>query len=403
MQVVGKWDDACLRILCAHVFYQAYLREIFYADALIANVRVHSLTRFLGELCQVLRSPSVVREMDEASQAPPRPQRWPKRSRILLRAALLCLMSSGVVRSGPSSAGGPCLHGDQHPAVTVNQPALTSAHAGSGSMELSFVLQGLCPGFSYRVLVQQKHGENGAVHQQQESLFSFDSTSDRQVTVSLAKRCLGEESNLQVSIGVWDAEPGLPSVEALVARRDLTFTIHHLPASFWASQGCRSAGEQAVCASDSDGRSSASADADVAANAMRAACRGAGGADVPDGWTVLVSVSEGFADMFENWLYFYQLLGLDMPVLLVAEDQTTFDRYSSRQHITVLAGSFQPGAGLGPLAYASVAYKALVSMRPTYILQALCKHGKVIYSDVDTGKTHTLRVHKSVWRPETMT
>jgi len=319
----------------------------------------------------------------------------------LLRAALLCLLSLGAARpDGPFRADGPSteLHGEHHPGVTVNNAALTSAHAGSRSMEVSFALQGLVPGFSYRVIVQQL-GEKRAVQQQQESLFSFDSAPDRQVTVALAKRCLGDGDSLQVAVGVWDAEPGIPSVEALIARRDLTFTVRDLPAFLWASQGCRSTGEQAVCASDSDGRS---VDADVAADSTRTACRGGGASDVLDGWTVLVSASEGFADLFDNWLHFYQLLGLDMPVLLVAEDQATFDRYASHQRITVLAGSFQQRAGLGPLAYASVAYKALVSMRPTYILQALCEHGKVIYSDVDTGKT-PLCARPRVWRPETMT
>ena len=99
---------------------------------------------------------------------------------------------------------------------------------------------------------------------------------------------------------------------------------------------------------------------------------------------MLVSVSNGFVDIFENWLYWYQLLALDMRVVLMAEDKEVYDKYVSNREFLTRAGRFEDIVTQGAHEYESPAYKNLVSNRPAYLLEIFQSYSKIIYTDIDT-------------------
>ena len=96
-------------------------------------------------------------------------------------------------------------------------------------------------------------------------------------------------------------------------------------------------------------------------------------------------VSRGYATMFENWLYFYKLLALEMQVLLFAEDEASFKMYRARNDIVTRAGRFSDhDSESKEFHFGGSAFRKLVSNRPGYILEAMQSFPNVIYTDVDT-------------------
>jgi hypothetical protein len=55
---------------------------------------------------------------------------------------------------------------------------------------------------------------------------------------------------------------------------------------------------------------------------------------------VVVTVSHGFHEMFDNWWYHYKQLKLTMKVKMITEDALTFDRYKSTWELQVVRGDF---------------------------------------------------------------
>ena len=55
-----------------------------------------------------------------------------------------------------------------------------------------------------------------------------------------------------------------------------------------------------------------------------------------ESWVTVVTVSEWYHDMFENWLYWFQQLSIDMTVVLIAEDDETFEKYYNTSFMKVL-------------------------------------------------------------------
>jgi hypothetical protein len=100
-------------------------------------------------------------------------------------------------------------------------------------------------------------------------------------------------------------------------------------------------------------------------------------------WTVLVTVSSGFQDMFDNWWHYFSQLKLSLHVIVVAENNATYTRYKNNINFTVVNGLNQSN-GEKAFDYNTKQYKALVSKRPTYILAFIKRGLNVIYSDVDT-------------------
>ena len=55
-------------------------------------------------------------------------------------------------------------------------------------------------------------------------------------------------------------------------------------------------------------------------------------------WTVLVTVSSGYQDMFDNWWHYFSLLKLSLHVIVVAEDNATYTRYKNNINFAVING-----------------------------------------------------------------
>lgn len=106
-----------------------------------------------------------------------------------------------------------------------------------------------------------------------------------------------------------------------------------------------------------------------------------------DDWTVVVTVSEGFIDMFENWWYWFKKLQLNCQVLIIAEDDVTQELLNSVAHATkwlVLRWQVGPETPASEMQYDSDSYKLLMARRATYIKRLLIKYTKILFTDVDT-------------------
>lgn len=104
----------------------------------------------------------------------------------------------------------------------------------------------------------------------------------------------------------------------------------------------------------------------------------------PPNWAVMVSVSSGFDVMFQNWLYWFKRLELqNTRLILVAEDNTTYKKYSLHEDWSTVAGDVEKDYGDVAASYDTTQYHDLVSRRASYILQILEKYEAVIYSDTD--------------------
>lgn len=73
-------------------------------------------------------------------------------------------------------------------------------------------------------------------------------------------------------------------------------------------------------------------------------------------WTVVVTVSYGFIDMFENWLLYFCKLNITIPITVVAEDSQTYEIYHSATFLNVLNSSDQLTAK-SAFKYESMDYK----------------------------------------------
>ena len=130
-------------------------------------------------------------------------------------------------------------HGDHHPPVSirVDSTPLVSRHRASdggrgqwptrGTMELTFYLQGAVPHFAYRIVVQEIDASNHQVVRQQEEteVVMGEDASSQPVTVTFWILD-AEKSAYRFVIAVWDAYEGLTAEEGLLARRDLTVSLH---------------------------------------------------------------------------------------------------------------------------------------------------------------------------------
>ena len=109
-------------------------------------------------------------------------------------------------------------------------------------------------------------------------------------------------------------------------------------------------------------------------------------------WTVLLSVSSGFLDLFENWLYWFRKLELGMKVVVIAEDQESLQRCRARGEVEVRTGHTLQDAD-ADTDYESGPYKQVVSRRAGYILSLFESQRHIIYSDVDTVWLRDPRPH----------
>lgn len=102
-------------------------------------------------------------------------------------------------------------------------------------------------------------------------------------------------------------------------------------------------------------------------------------------WTVLVTVSHGFREFFDNWLTWYRRLRLPSRLSVVAEDRSVFDALSRLNNALVRLSPFHALAvSTQTLGYDTKDYKRLVSRRAHYIVEELQRSPFVLYTDVDT-------------------
>ena len=98
-------------------------------------------------------------------------------------------------------------------------------------------------------------------------------------------------------------------------------------------------------------------------------------------FTVVVTVSHGFDDMFRNWLYWFWQTGVRTRLVVFAEDQTTYLKYKDCNNFIVKQVT-NDSAG-DAFSYNTKAYNKLVSRRPRILLNAMHEYGNVLYSDID--------------------
>jgi hypothetical protein len=109
----------------------------------------------------------------------------------------------------------------------------------------------------------------------------------------------------------------------------------------------------------------------------------------PSSWIVLLQVSSGYADLFENWLFFYQKLHLGITVVVVAEDDPIYQQLvaspSARTAgVQVQRSTLDLGGELRSFNWDEDKFKRIVSTRAHHIQQLLLAGKSVIYTDVDT-------------------
>ena len=54
-------------------------------------------------------------------------------------------------------------------------------------------------------------------------------------------------------------------------------------------------------------------------------------------WVVVVTVSKWYEDIFQNWLYWYNKLSLDMKIILIAEDDFILEKYQNHTLMTTIS------------------------------------------------------------------
>ena len=105
-----------------------------------------------------------------------------------------------------------------------------------------------------------------------------------------------------------------------------------------------------------------------------------------DPWKVLLVVSKWYDELFENWLFWFKKLSIDMKIILMAEDSYIKSKYSNFTGINVLSMNYQEdkitcGENMD---FNKPGFKKLDQRRPVYLLKMLNGHTKLIYTDVDT-------------------
>tara|TARA_B110000090_G_scaffold7060_3_gene7369 strand:- start:28195 stop:32406 length:4212 start_codon:yes stop_codon:yes gene_type:complete len=102
-------------------------------------------------------------------------------------------------------------------------------------------------------------------------------------------------------------------------------------------------------------------------------------------WTVLITLSAGFDDVFLNWWAFYSKLNLGMDVIMIAEDEQTYNKHINTPGIEVWKSLYRESAGALALTYKTHLYNRLVSRRASHLIRVLKAKQRVIYSDIDTA------------------
>ena len=58
-------------------------------------------------------------------------------------------------------------------------------------------------------------------------------------------------------------------------------------------------------------------------------------------WAVMVTVTESYDNFFQNWLTYFSKLDLDMDLIVYAEDDFIYDKYSNTTSFKIERSLFQ--------------------------------------------------------------
>ncbi|KAL4234649.1 hypothetical protein ACF0H5_006290 [Mactra antiquata] len=103
-------------------------------------------------------------------------------------------------------------------------------------------------------------------------------------------------------------------------------------------------------------------------------------------WTVLLTVNTGFFDFFSNWFFYYSKLKLDLPIVIIAEDDKVYKKLKTLcSYCQVSRSKLNISEATN---FSTIIYKKFVSQRPSYILRLLHEGKNVLYADVDSVWLH---------------
>jgi len=111
------------------------------------------------------------------------------------------------------------LHGPDHPAVSITAGREPLQHVSASEMELTFNLWGAVPGFSYKILVQERGPENEELQVKWE-LFRFEEDACNPTVSLLLRHRNVPQDRFRFIVSVWDNDS--PYTHTLVGNKDFT-------------------------------------------------------------------------------------------------------------------------------------------------------------------------------------
>ena len=104
-------------------------------------------------------------------------------------------------------------------------------------------------------------------------------------------------------------------------------------------------------------------------------------------WMILMTVNTAYLDFLQNWFSFYRRLKLNVPVTLIAEDRSSFEKlsqlYNNYSDYVTIEQSGNENAE-DPADFNTPQFFKLVGQRPAHILKYLRLGYNVVYTDTDT-------------------
>ena len=105
----------------------------------------------------------------------------------------------------------------------------------------------------------------------------------------------------------------------------------------------------------------------------------------PGKWTILLTVNNGFYDIFENWWWYFKKLNTTVNIIVIAEDDRVFDKLNKnyRMPSVVIVRSWILNIS-SAVNFNTDGYNKIVSARPVYIKKYLEQSINVLIADMDT-------------------
>ena len=103
-------------------------------------------------------------------------------------------------------------------------------------------------------------------------------------------------------------------------------------------------------------------------------------------WVVLLTFNNGYIEFFQNWFWHFNRLQLQVPVIVIAEDDACFNKLKSLYENTGSVRVERSNRNNTELVadYKSPSFNSIVGGRPIHILKQLKLGDNVIYCDVDS-------------------